>query len=293
MTLALALWRRLPVVVRAVVIGMLAAAAGSYPWAWLAGANLRHLRAIPWGPLIMLGYLWLYWRYASGRGWPSSTAETRRSSMRARPVSGAVWASALVAGLLGLWATVALMRLVGRLVALPRESAGDLSRIPPITLLVFALMGALVAGVVEETSFRGYMQRPIERRHGPVAAIVVVGLMFGLAHGTHTYWSLVLMPYYVAVAAVYGTLAHLTDSILPALALHAGGNALSALALLFANQGLMDSGTARDAGPAGVNGAFWVNAVVLVVVSVAAVLAYRWLADVVRGERRDAPAGPP
>jgi len=27
-------------------------------------------------------------------------------------------------------------------------------------------MGAVVAGVVEETSFRGYLQRPIERREG-------------------------------------------------------------------------------------------------------------------------------
>jgi len=285
-----AVWHRVPVLVRAVVVGMLAAAAGSFPWAALAGENLRHLPAVPWGPAIMLGYLWVYWRYAGGRGWPATTAEARRSSLRARPLTGAVWVPALVAGLLGLWAIVAGMRLLGRVVALPHESAGDLSGIPPLTLLIFVLMSALVAGVVEETSFRGYMQRPIERRHGPVVAIVVVGLMFGLAHTTHAYWSLVLMPYYVAAAAVYGGLAYLTDSILPSLVLHTGGDALSALLLVFGNRGLMDPGTARSAGPGGVNGAFWVNAVVFVVVAGAAVPAYRWLARVVRSERRDASA---
>jgi hypothetical protein len=126
-----------------------------------------------------------------------------------------------------------------------------------------------------------------------VAAIVVVGLMFGLAHTTHAYWSLVLMPYYLAAAAVYGGLAYLTDTILPSLVLHAGGDALSALLLVFGDRGLVVSGAAERAGPAGLNGAFWINAVVLAVVSGAAVLAYRWLADVVRAERRDAPPGPP
>ena len=287
MTPALALWRRVPVVVRAVLIGMLAAAAGSYPWAWLAGLNLRHLPAVPWGPLVMLGYLWCYWRYATGNGWPAATAQARRDTARARTLPGTVWAAALVAGFLGLWATVALMRLMGRLVTLPRETAGDLSRIPALTILCFALTGALVAGVVEETSFRGYMQRPIEQRHGPVAAVLVVGLMFGLAHGTHAYWSLVLMPYYVAAAAVYGGLAYLTDSILPSLALHAGGDGLSALMLLGSGRSVMDTGNAAGrAGPPGVDGAFWLNAFVLAIVTGAAVLAYRWLARVVRDERR-------
>jgi membrane protease YdiL (CAAX protease family) len=48
--------------------------------------------------------------------------------------------------------------------------------------------------------------------------------MFALAHLDFTP---VLWPYYVAVAAIYGTVAYLTDSILPAIVLHTGGNLYS------------------------------------------------------------------
>jgi len=40
-----------------------------------------------------------------------------------------------------------------------------------------------------------------------------------------------LLPYYVAVAAVYGSLAYFTDSTLPSMTFHAGGNMLSAFDL--------------------------------------------------------------
>jgi membrane protease YdiL (CAAX protease family) len=95
---------------------------------------------------------------------------------------------------------------------------------------------ALVAKIVADTaatktSFRGYVQRPIERRHGPAIAILVTGSLFGLVHFTHPEVTLVLLPYYMAVAAVYGSLAHLTDSTLPGMVLHGGGDALSAFDL--------------------------------------------------------------
>ena len=44
--------------------------------------------------------------------------------------------------------------------------------------------------------------------------------MFAVATLIHS----ALLPYYVAVAAIYGTVTHLTDSILPAIVLHPGGN---------------------------------------------------------------------
>ena len=76
-------------------------------------------------------------------------------------------------------------------------------------------MASIVAGVVEEASFRGYMQGPIERRHGPVVAILVTGSVFGFAHFTHPEVTLILMPYYLAVAAIYGA-AGLPDELDPA-----------------------------------------------------------------------------
>src|SRR5260370_11300425 len=75
------------------------------------------------------------------------------------------------------------------------------------------------------------MRGAVGGRHGPVVAIVVTGSLFGLAHFPHPEVTAVLLPYYLAVAAVYGALAYLTNSILPSVVLHAGGNVLSAFDL--------------------------------------------------------------
>src|SRR5687767_15536912 len=93
--------------------------------------------------------------------------------------------------------------------------------VPASTVMALLLMAAPVAGIVEEAAFRGYMQGPIERRHGLVVAILITGTMFAIAHLDFT---LILWPYYVAVAAIYGTVTSITGSILPAVVLHTAGN---------------------------------------------------------------------
>src|SRR5262249_53416783 len=150
-----------------------------------AGANQKVGSRVPWAAAVMALYLWLFWRWAQGSGWPRSTAQARCVSLRARPISKRVWGSALLAGMLGLVSLVLFLRIVNRLVRLPVQHTGDLSHIPIVTLVISLLMGSVVAGVVEEASFRGYMQGPIERQHGPVLAILVTGIVFGLAHFSH------------------------------------------------------------------------------------------------------------
>ena len=89
-------------------------------------------------------------------------------------------------------------------------------------------MASVVAGVTEEAAFRGYMQGPIERRYGLTLAILVNGTAFGLLHfPNHPNHVLTMLPYYIAVAAVYGGLTWAANSILPALVLHAGGDVWS------------------------------------------------------------------
>jgi len=93
------------------------------------------------------------------------------------------------------------------------------------------LMGGTVAGIAEEARFRGYMQSAIEREHGPVAAIAVVSLVFAAIHFTHGAGStLPRLPFYLAISAIHGLLTYRTGSILPALVIHAGGDALEYVA---------------------------------------------------------------
>jgi membrane protease YdiL (CAAX protease family) len=148
-------------------------------------------------------------------------------------------------------------------------------------VLSLLLMAAPLAGIVEEAAFRGYMQGPIERRHGVAVAILITGTMFAVAHLDFT---LILWPYYVAVAAIYGTVTHLTNSILPAVVLHTGGNVYSNLNLLLHGQAEWQA----SAGPTaliwntGPDPSFWTSSLALLIVGVATVWAYSRLIRVVR-----------
>jgi membrane protease YdiL (CAAX protease family) len=209
---------------------------------------------------------------------------------RANRLSEEVWRAALVAGGLGLVDLVLLLRVMNRLVTLPSQPADDLTHVPLVTLASWLLMGAVVAGIVEESSFRGYMQGPIERRHGPVVAIVVTGALWGFAHFTHPEVTLILMPYYLAVAAIYGALAYLTNSILPSVMLHAGGNVLSGISL-FAGGRAQWQAASRPAPLVWETGAdpwFWLSSVTALIAGAVAVRAYASLANAVTrsSERR-------
>src|SRR6185503_10621743 len=100
----------------------------------------------------------------------------------------------------------------------------------------------------------------------------------------HLDFTLVLWPYYVAVAAIYGTVTHLTDSILPAVVLHTGGNVFSNLDLLLHGRAEWQapSGAASLVWEAGVDAAFVKAAIGLAVATAAAVGASVLLARAVR-----------
>jgi membrane protease YdiL (CAAX protease family) len=117
----------------------------------------------------ILSIWWLY--FGKGRFAPRSTQVAREIAGRANRVRVDLWAPALGTGALGLVATLLLQGVLGRLVTLPQQRLGsDLSKYPVLTLLAWVVMGALVAGVVEETAFRGYIQGGIERSHGLTTA---------------------------------------------------------------------------------------------------------------------------
>jgi membrane protease YdiL (CAAX protease family) len=231
----------------------------------------------------MAVYLWFYWRYfVRGWGWPRSTAETRRTDSRANRVADTAWGPALLAGMIGLAGVLLLQGVLGRLVTLPKQRGLDVSQYPVFTVFLWVAMSAIVAGIVEETSFRGYLQRPIERRHGPVVAILLTGVLFGFTHFGHPEVGLVLLPFYLSVAAVYGALAYLTDSTVPSMVLHAGGNMFSAVDLF--TRGRSEWQLTAEPAPlvwqTGPDAAFWGNVAALLIVGALTAWAYSLLAAI-------------
>ena len=163
------------------------------------------------------------------------------------------------------------------------------AEMPFVTVFLLLVMSAIVAGIVEEAAFRGYMQGPIERRYGPAVAILINGVVFGLAHYNHHPTSvLVMLPFYVGVSAVYGGLTSATNSILPGVVLHAGGDVFTLARMWTAGKSewQLSAAAPRLIWETGVDFTFLWSVTVFVVLGASTVWAYSALARTAR-ERED------
>ncbi|MEO7966664.1 MAG: alpha/beta fold hydrolase [Gemmatimonadaceae bacterium] len=252
---------------------MLVMLAGTIPRNILFAANLRWGVDTPWAVPVTALYLWFFWRYVSGKIGPASTSIERRTNLRANRISGRAWVWALAAGVLGIVVLVIALRIVNRMVVLPEQTLPDLSHIPRLTVLTLLLAAVPVAGIVEEVGFHGYMQVPLERRLGVVVAILISGTMFAISHLDFTP---VLRAYYVAVAAINGSITYLTDSVLPSIVLHTAGNVYSNLDLwLTGHAEWQASSTPRETvGKTGGDASLWLTVGAMLIVTAAAIGAF-------------------
>lgn len=221
------LWRRIPVVVRATLIALLILNIGQLPPALALWLNLKLMPQLPLFLLFTGLWLWLFWRYLDGHGWPRSSTKQRRQDLRATSLSGTVWTWSLLAGGLGFAAVMSLAVLTGRVADLPQEAYRtpfDLAVYPWWTVLAFFISLAGTAGVVEEAAFRGYMLSQVQRRHGWWIAIALVAALFYVVHLSHAYATVAFLPFFAAYSLLHGALVYLTRSILPSVVLHCIGD---------------------------------------------------------------------
>jgi membrane protease YdiL (CAAX protease family) len=197
----------------------------------------------------------------------------------------------MLAGYLAMVSSFALHWVVGRLTPLRYGVPELLQQFPFVALLFILLMLSAVAGIVEEAAFRGFMQGPIERRHGVAAAILVVSLVFGLGHLTDWQPSMTVarMFFIVTASVVYGILVHLVDSILPGLVLHATGDAVGIVWIWWLSTQPGSGSLQQGLGDALKDPGFLVAGAVTAGFGVAAVWAFRRLARAVRSEREATP----
>ncbi len=121
-SIILRLWRRIPVWLRATLIGIFVSSLGIYAWLVIA-TRIQP----PWSIFIMAFLLWIYVKYFGGSWWPRSTAEGRMTRFRSTTISSRVWKWSLVSALLivAIWQSG--MVVTFRLLGFPREAfaAGD------------------------------------------------------------------------------------------------------------------------------------------------------------------------
>lgn len=231
-TLPARAWGRIPIAVRAMIVGLSVSLIGALGTGIPMQANLKWFPDAPWSLPVSAMWLWLFWRYLNGRGWPRATSARRREWLRARPLSARLWRwSLLTCGLL-LAFNLALAFARSRFLPSGMSLPGELLTLPPATLIAVLLTISAQAGVVEEAAFRGYMFTPIERRHGPVAATLIVSLVFVLAHFNNPQnLSAYRILSILAASVVYCVLVLVTGSILPGLVAHGIGDAIGLMLL--------------------------------------------------------------
>src|SRR5258708_9145087 len=118
--------------------------------------NLKFLPAIPLFVPLSAAWLWLFWQYLNGRGWPSSPSQLRRAALRARQLPSEVWRWSLLAGGLGIISVVGLAFVTARLANLPPDafkSSIDVSPYPLWTVVALLLVISLTAAVLEQSAF--------------------------------------------------------------------------------------------------------------------------------------------
>jgi membrane protease YdiL (CAAX protease family) len=170
------------------------------------------------GDLVILAVVVLFARRGAERLTPA-TLGVRRT--RFWPAVG--WMLAIYFGVTAadaLW--VFILAVAGADLA---DGAAATTHLATATALLVLLGAAVMAPIVEEVSFRGYLFPALTRWRGPWIAAVVTALLFGAAH------AFVYPPLLLPLMATFGFGACLlfwfTGSLLPGIALHALNNALA------------------------------------------------------------------
>lgn len=213
--------------VRATVLGFVILTVGGLVSGTLMVANLKLAPTAPvFFPATVL-WLWLFWRYVRGDGWPQSTSALRRDLLRAGKLSPRAWRWALVAGGLAFAAVMGIAFMTYQFATLPDaayRAPFEVASFPPWTLVSIFAAVAFTAAVVEEAAFRGYMLSGIQRGYGWVVGISVVTVLFYVAHLSHAYATLAFVPFFLAHGLVLGLLVFYTRSIVPGVILHAASD---------------------------------------------------------------------
>jgi membrane protease YdiL (CAAX protease family) len=266
--------RQILVIVGLILLAFVLTAVAGGIWTVLLAVNLNTTPFIPWSVVVMGILLWALWRYLGGTWWPRSTAAARKRFLRARPVPARVFTWAVLAGLLSIVSLAGLWIVLFQVAGVPARSLPDYSKYPLTTVALALVMSSLVNAVVEEATYRGYVQGALERSVGGVAAIAITTLVMAPEHALTQGFLVPTLIFYAAVDVMLGTTAYLTQSILPGIVTHAVG-LLVFFTLVWPGDAL------RTAFGHGETTAWlWVHAAQTVVFAVLAVLAFlrvaRW-----------------
>ena len=124
----------------------------------------------------------------------------------------------------------------------------------PHAALLLMAMAVLIAPLVEETVFRGYLYPLFGRafaklaahygadssravRFGMTCGILLTGLLFGMLHGWQLGWNVTLVSLLTLVGVIFTLARAITGTVLASFLMHLGYNSLIAVITFFATKG--------------------------------------------------------
>jgi len=152
---------------------------------------------------------------------PQSSAQ-RRATLRLRRIGPAApWVAGMAIAMpVGLCAVTLLVARMGYgFDKIPDQLGPFLHR--PHGWWTVSAMAVLVAPVLEEFGFRGWIQQPLESLVGAPWAIAISAALFALAHEV-----LLRFPFLFVIGLILGSVVYLTGSIWAGVAMHFGNNAM-------------------------------------------------------------------
>lgn len=187
----------------------------------VVGLNTEQiLPAIPWYFPVVVGFLWLYWRFTTGQSFPFKASAKRQQLSRFSPEKSQnpFWTmvasvALFVMGLALLSVGLSFGNFTGLEMATRMDAIFELSPY----LVIFLLLGmSLTAGIIEEVVFRGYLQSMLSDRYGRVISITVTAALFWFVHGL----PLRLALPYMLISVGFSVLVESTKSIRPVVIVH-------------------------------------------------------------------------
>jgi len=127
---------------------------------------------------------------------------------------------------------------------------------------IAVVVSAASAGICEETGFRGYIQQPIEQRHGALGAILVSSFFFMLLHLSKAWAMVGMIPIVFGAGVLLGLLAWSSGSLIPSML----GHVVMDIGLFaYWWTGIAGNFTARPIRETGVDRSFLITCAVLAV----------------------------
>jgi membrane protease YdiL (CAAX protease family) len=106
------------------------------------------------------------------------------------------------------------------------------------TTLLFMLIAVLLAPLVEETIFRGYIYPVIGRSFGKLWGILATGLLFGLLHAEQLWggWGQIALLIFVGIVLTFARA--VSRTVVAGFVIHTSYNSIQVIGLLIATHGL-------------------------------------------------------